>query len=470
MEKPVEPKKGNKNLLIGIIAVAIVVVLVGTFVGLDYKNLVAPSTSTSNQQLYVYTGVSGPANSEHLLGGCVIAEMKGGSAPPASAQLMAYLMNPLVQKNCEAATGFIPVDKGSYTSTPSSSVPSIYSPSNATVTVSYYTSMSAADQSYVSGVISNFEKTYPNINVQVSFITASSIVEEVSSLVTSNSRANVVMTIDNLDVGVLFYDGYLARINPTTITAGEGTISTITNLNNYETQVFGGVYFLTQLVNIPLVWVDYTALKNAGISQVPTTYTQLMTDAKTLDKKYGQGMINFQGHGGASTPTEMYQWMVQFGGNPMLFNDTGDIQAMEYIYNLSAYFSPDYKTSYWATYTGLASNTYSMMYYQWPGSVNLTKLGMKMYSSNDTVANTSLAAINGGVFLRSPVSWISEWNTIMDKAWVKIIESGSVTSYTQIPALMTHYNTDMYNYLVEFYSQSVANNYEAGMYAPVEGS
>ena len=111
-----------------------------------------------------------------------------------------------------------------------------------------------------------------------------------------------------------------------------------------------------------------------------------------------------------------------------------------------------------------------MMYYQWPGSVNLTKLGMKLQSSNDTVSNTSLAAIKGGVFLRSPVSWIGEWNTIMDKAWVKIIESGGVTSYTQIPSLMTHYNQEMYNYLVEFYSQSVANNYEAGVYAPVEGS
>lgn len=470
MEQPVEPKGKRRNLLIGIIAIVIVVALVGTFVGLDYNNLVKPSTSTSSQQLYVYTGVSGPANSEHLLGGCVIAEMKGGSTPAASAQLMAYLMNPLVQKNCEEATGFIPVDQSSYTSSPSTNVPLIYQPSNATVTVSYYTSMSAADQSYVTGVISHFEELYKNINVQVSFITASSIVEEVSSLVASGSHANVVMTIDNLDIGVLFYDGYLAQINPATITAGEGTISTITNLNNYESHVFGGVYFLTQLVNIPLVWVDYTALKNAGISSVPTTYTQLMTDAKILDQKYGRGMINFQGHGGASTPTEVYQWMVQFGGNPMLFNDSGDVQAMEYLYNLSAYFSPDYKTSYWATYTGLASNTYTMMYYQWPGSVNLTKLGMKLYSNNDTVANTSLAAIKGGVFLRSPVSWIGEWNIIMDKAWVKIIESGTVTSYTQIPSIMTHYNTEMYTYLVQFYSQNVANEYESGYFAPVQGS
>jgi trehalose transport system substrate-binding protein len=467
MDNPIEPKEKKKNVLIPIVALIVVILVVGSFLALDYKNLVPAKKSTSTQQLYVYTGVSGPKNSEHLLGGCVVAEMTGGAKPAASAQLMAYLMNPAVQKACEAQTGFIPVDTSSYTSSPSTAVPSIYSSSNSTADVTYFTSMSTADEHYISGVITNFEKAYPNIVVSVSFITAASMVEEVSSLVTGGSHANVVMTIDNLDVGVLFYDGYLAQLNEATITAKEGTISSITNLTNYETNVFGGVYFLTQLVNIPLVWMDYTAMQGAGITKAPTNYLQLMTDAKILKSKYGVGEINFQGHGGASTPTEMYQWMVQFGGNPMLFNDTGDIQAMEYIYNLSAYFSPDYTTSYWATYTGLASNSYTMMYYQWPGSVNLTKLGMTT-NSTDTVANQSLAAINGGVFLRSPVSWIGEWQTLMDKAWVSIVEHHT-SSYTNIPSILKTENQAMYSYLQTNFNHKTASAYENGTYAPIEG-
>ena len=188
-----------------------------------------------------------------------------------------------------------------------------------------------------------------------------------------------------------------------------------------------------------------------------------------MDKKYGVGEINIQGHGGSSTPTELYQWMVQFGGNPMMFNDSGDIQAMEYMYNLSQYFSPDYKTSYWATYTGLASNSYTMMYYQWPGSVNLTKLGMKSYNSTDTVANVSLKAIQGGVFLRSPVSWIGQWQTLMDKAWVKIVED-HVSSWTSIPSILQSENSAMNSFLQTNYNQQVANEYENGTYAPIEGA
>lgn len=467
MDNPVGPKKSNKNVLITVIAVIVVIVVVSSFFALDYNNLVKPTKHVSST-IYVYPGVSGPKNSDHLLGGCVVAEMKGGSTPAASAQLMAYLLNPAIQKECAAHTGFLAVDSSSYTSSPSTSVPTIYAASNTSVDISYYTSISTSDESYVTSVMKNFMTAYPNIHVTSSFITASSMVEEISSLVTGHSHANVVMTIDNLDVGVLFYDGYLASLTGISNTISDGHfISQIQNLDNYESTVFGGIYFFTQLTNIPLVWIDYTALQGAGITNVPTTYTALYSDAKTLYKKYGVGEINFQGHGGASTPTELYQWMVQFGGNPMLFNDTGDIQAMSYIYNLSAYFSPDYTTSYWATYTGLASNSYTVMYYQWPGSVNLTKLGMAPYNASDTVSNQSLASMKLGVFLRSPVAWIGQWQTYMDNAWEKIVVDKSGLS--SIPSILSTCNANMASYLASNYNNEVAANYTAGMYAPVMG-
>jgi trehalose transport system substrate-binding protein len=393
----------------------------------------------------------------------------------ASEQLVAYLLTPSIQKSFEVNTGFIPVDQSAYNATPGSSVPSIYPSSSPTVDVTYYTSMSTADQSYISGVINNFEKAYPNIHVSTSYVAATSIVSAVQAEQSSTHHTNIVMTIDNLDVGTLFYEGYLANITSATsaITADAGVLSSISQLNNYETHVFGGIYFLTQLVNIPLVWMDWTAMTGAGITTAPTTYTQLFNDAKTLYNKYGVGEVNFQGHGGASTATELYQWMVQFGGNPMVFNSTGDIHAMEYLYNLSPYLSPDYATSYWATYTGLASNSYTMMYYQWPGSVNLTALSMKPYNSTDTALNASLAAIKGGVFLRDPVVWINQWQVYMDNAWTAIIVDHSTTSYNQIPSILSSENSAMYNYLYNttglpgLYGPTVAHEYENGYFQPV---
>ncbi len=477
MEKEPVPKQEKKKTWIGVLVVVIVIVLVGSFIGLDHSKLFPSTTTSTSQVLYVYPGVSGSNNSNHLLGGCVIAIANNTPNMKASEQLVAYLMTPSIQKSFEINTGFIPVDQSSYNTTPASSVPLIYSSSSPSVTVTYYTSMSAADSSYIHGVINSFEGTYTNIHVTTSFVTATSIVSAVQAEQSSGHYTNIVMTIDNLDIGTLFYEGYLANItsSASSITADAGVLSSITQLNNYETHVFGGIYFLTQLVNIPLVWMDWTAMTGAGITTAPTTYTQLFNDAKTLYDKYGVGEVNFQGHGGASTATELYQWMVQFGGNPMVFNSTGDIHAMEYLYNLSAYLSPDYTTSYWATYTGLASNSYTMMYYQWPGSVNLTALSMKQYNSTDTALNASLSAIKGGVFLRDPVVWIDQWQIYMDSAWTDIVVDHSTTSYSSIPSILSSENTAMYNYLYNttssshpgLYGPTVAQEYESGYFQPV---
>ncbi|MCL4341678.1 MAG: ABC transporter substrate-binding protein [Candidatus Thermoplasmatota archaeon] len=475
MEKEPVPKQEKKKTWIGVLVVVIVIVLVGSFIGLDHSKLFPSTTTSTSQVLYVYPGVSGSNNSNHLLGGCVVAVANNGSTNAASEQLVAYLLIPSIQKSFEINTGFIPVDQSSYNATPSSSVPSIYSASSPTVSVTYYTSMSAADESYVNGVISNFETAYPNIHVSTSFVTATSIVSAVQTAEASKNVGNIVMTIDNLDVGTLFYEGDLLNLTSVTpaITADAGVLSSISQLNNYETNVFGGIYFLTQLVNIPLVWMDWTAMTGAGITTAPSNYTQLFNDAKTLYDHYGVGEVNFQGHGGASTATELYQWMVQFGGNPMVFNSTGDIHAMEYLYNLSPYLSPDYSTSYWATYTGLASNSYTMMYYQWPGSVNLTALSMKPYNSTDSALNASLAAIKGGVFIRDPVVWIDQWQIYMDSAWTDIVVDHSTTSYSSIPSILSSENTAMYNYLynttgpANLYGPAVAHEYEKGYFQPV---
>ena len=467
------PKPEKKKTWIGIVVVVVVVVLIGSFIGLDYNHLFPSSTS---QVLYVYPGVSGPDNSNHLLGGCVVAIAANGTAPAASEQFVAYLLTPSVQTGFEVNTGFIPVDNSSYTASPSATVPAIYN-SSTPVSIDYYTSMSTADEHYINSVITAFESLYPAITVNPSYVPASSIVTEVQAEEQGNQHQSIVMTIDNLDVGTLFYEGYLANLTSSAnyITHDAGTISTVSNLTNYETHVFGGIYFLTQLVNVPLVWMDWTAMTNAGITTAPTTYTQLFSDAKVLYDKYGVGEINFQGHGGSSTATELYQWFVQFGGNPMTFNSSGDIAAMEYLYNLTPYLSPDAATSYWTTYTGLASNSYTMMYYQWPGSVNLTALSMKPYNSSDTALNESLAALKGGVFLRDPVVWIGQWQIYMDNAWTQIVIDHGTTSYSSIPSILSSENHAMFNYLnnttnptgLKLYGHSVAQAYENGSFQPV---
>ncbi len=473
MKNPNEEDSKGKGNTKKILAIVIAVVVIGVAIAVGYHYL-APKP-VKQQTLAVYPGPAGPVNSEHLLGGCVIAEANtsGLTSTDISAmnQFAAYMLSPEVQFTCEQATGFIPISTHNVTG---SDVPSIYSSTAATVSITYFTSISPSDYTTTQKLISNFERLYPNIKISATDELATSIISNVEADIHAGSTTPIVVSIDNLDVGVLAYGhykgaSYLLNMSDYKQVMPKSVIPSVTNLTNTEFSIFGAIPFITQIINTPLVWIDMTALNSIGITHEPQNYTALYNDAKTLYTKYGRGMINFQGHGGASTPTELYQWFVQFGGNPVVFNDTHDIQAMYYIYNLSKYFTPEYKTSYWATYKGLAANKYSMMDYQWPGSVDLKTIGMNtsLVSGPNSVLNVSIKAISEGVFIRDPVPWISEWQILMDNAWTSLITSGSSQNYTTIAHTLGAENSAMYNYLLSNDNYTVAHDYEIGMYKPI---
>ncbi|BCU67718.1 hypothetical protein HS7_11550 [Sulfolobales archaeon HS-7] len=236
------------------------------------------------------------------------------------------------------------------------------------ITINYYDDLAPSEAKvFESVVIPMFEKENPNIKINYVDESASDIVSSVESLEEGHDVGPTIIAEDNMVIGELLYGGYLMNItNVSSSIMPSQMIPSMTNLVNYEVKAFHGVFFIPLRANIPLVFYNKTALESAGITQPPSTLQQLLQDAQTLYQKTGIKPVMFQGHGGASTPTELFQWMVQFGGNPMVLNDSGDIQTFQYIYNLSAYFNPDYIHGYWGSYKGLADGSYYILDYQWP--------------------------------------------------------------------------------------------------------
>ncbi len=258
--------------------------------------------------------------------------------------------------------------------------PASTSSSSKNVSLTYFDDLAPSESSYMTAtVLPAFEAQYPNITVVYSNLAASNIVTEVEALVNGHDVGTTVIAEDNLVIGELVYGGYLMNMSSIASTFEPTTmIPSMAGIANYELKAFGGTYFVPLRANVPLFWYNASALSAAGISAPPTTLAQLTSDAQTLAAAHGNvGQLMFQGHGGASTPTELFQWLTQFGGNPMLFNNAGDLQAFQYLYNLSAYFNPGYTQGYWGTYTGLANGGYAMVDYQWPYIYSdLLSLGM----------------------------------------------------------------------------------------------
>jgi trehalose transport system substrate-binding protein len=420
--------------------------------------------------------------------------------------------------------------------------------SSSKVAVTFYESLAPSESSYFQNtLIPQFERLYPNITVNFVNLPSGQPPQEIVTLVQSNDVGASLVGLDNLAVGEVIYGAggpYIMNLAPMINNIlPSGLIPSAVKMINYENTVFHATYFIPFRSNIPLVWYNKAVFAQAGISSPPANDAQLLQDAQMIYNKTGTGPVMFQGagltggHTGASTGTELYQWMVQFGGNPFVFNDSGDIAAWEYLYNLSAYFNPQYTSGYWGSYSGLASGTYSILDYQWPyiyglltnstykmtnstlgvypgpaGPANdyhllggdvlvipkgathlsaietLAKFLLSAQAQRETLLNLSWVAVNSaayqnlpasfsvvgsalqqaiteGVFLRNPTPWITIWNAYASKAFYEIIVNH--VNFSQIPSILSSYNSEMYTYLQTNYNTTVANTYEAGGYQPI---
>ncbi|MCY0850458.1 ABC transporter substrate-binding protein [Sulfuracidifex metallicus] len=239
---------------------------------------------------------------------------------------------------------------------------------NGKIVINYYDDLAPSEAKvFDNTIIPLFEKEYPNITVKLHVESASDMVGTIKALVEGNDVGSTVIAEDNMIIGELIYANDLMDITPyMSSLPTSNLIPSMVNLMNYEEHVYHSVYFIPFRGNIPLVWYNETVMKEVGITSPPSNWSQLMNDAQLIYQKTGVKPVMFQGHGGASTSTELYQWMVQAGGNPFVFNDSGDIKAFTYLDRLSAYFNPDYIHGYWGNYKGLANGKYYILDYQWP--------------------------------------------------------------------------------------------------------
>ena len=342
--------------------------------------------------------------------------------------------------------------------------------SSNTVHVQFYSSLAPSEASYMNNtIIPQFEKAYPGIQVTLVNVGSGDVSTDVLAMEQSGNVGPVVAAQDNLEIGQLIYSssgnvlmnltGTSSAILPQTM------IPAALNLTNYEKQVFGGIYFFPFRGNVPLVFYNKTSFSAAGISAPPANYTQLLKDAKTLYNKSGSGQITIQGgstngvRGGSSTATEMYQMMVQFGGNPLYLKDSGDIAAMQYLYNLSPYLNSGYHSGYWGTYSGLATGKYSMVDYQWPyvynslisSPYNMTNNTLGFYpgpagpvNANHVLGGDVLFIPKGATNVPSLEAFISfllspkaQQETLLNLSWVAI----NSAAYNNLPAQYTAIDT-----------------------------
>jgi len=295
--------------------------------------------------------------------------------------------------------------------------------SSSSATVTYYDDLSSSEATFMTSIlIPEFEAAHPNIQINYVNIDAGDMVTKIAALVQAGDVGTTLIAEDNLDIGELIYSSTGNDLmNLTSIAPAiqpSSLIPSMAGVVSYESKAFGGEYFLPFRANTPLVWLNTTALGAAGLSttQGPQTFADLYSDAQKLPGT----PVMFQGGYGDDTATEMFQWDVQFGGNPMVYDDAGDTAAMSYLYNLSAYMNPGYKEAIYSEYAGLAQGKYDILDYQWPyvyslltgGNTSFTPMNantLLVYPGPNGTGSNAAAHVIGGDVLAVPVGATNLW-------------------------------------------------------------
>jgi trehalose transport system substrate-binding protein len=130
------------------------------------------------------------------------------------------------------------------------------------------------------------------------------------------------------------------------------------------------LYFMPYRPNVQITYYNRDKFKKYGL-RPPRNWTELLEVGKVFMAKERVGKILFKAYGGVPTATQLYEWIVSAGGDPLSINDAGCINTFAYLQELRPYFSPDsIRAKYDTSNEYLARNSAYIMQ-NWPFGVRV---------------------------------------------------------------------------------------------------
>ncbi len=208
-------------------------------------------------------------------------------------------------------------------------VPTVQSSASSSIVLtetSYYTSVAdnGSIYTYLNTLFSNFEKSHPGITIKREDIvnTGNNYITKVAEEAAAGNLPDVLM-VDNPTLPTLASYGVLAPLN----SIGTDLISTVAPAHQVEAKFNGTVYGYPLYTNSIALFYNKAILSAANI-QPPTTWAQLLTDAKALTTPAHYG-IAFSGETcGGCNVWQFLPFLLSNGGSLTRLTTPQSVQAL----------------------------------------------------------------------------------------------------------------------------------------------
>lgn len=167
----------------------------------------------------------------------------------------------------------------------------------------------------------------------------------------------------------------------------------------------GKLYFFPYRPNVQIAYYNAPRFEQHGLSP-PRTWAELLRVARTFKEKEGMGRVLFKAWGGGPTVTQLYEWIVSAGGNPLVLTDPETVEAFRFLQRLWPYLAPDSRRAKWDTTNQFLAQESAYLAQNWPFGIRLLikdygKTAIKTYSG--WAGPVREAHVIGGEVLGIPV-------------------------------------------------------------------
>lgn len=132
----------------------------------------------------------------------------------------------------------------------------------------------------------------------------------------------------------------------------------------------GATYFLPYRPNVQIAYYDAERFAAAGL-QPPETWEALLAAAKQFQTADGIGRVLLHGALDLNTTTHLVEFIWAAGGDPLVLNDAGSVQALTFLQRLAPALAPETRRATWNTTNTFLATGAVYLARNWPFGARL---------------------------------------------------------------------------------------------------
>ncbi|MGD1997047.1 MAG: extracellular solute-binding protein [Anaerolineae bacterium] len=237
--------------------------------------------------------------------------------------------------------------------------------------ITFITQVSEEEEAAIEELAAMFEED-TGIHVNVQFMDATDMQALLQSQIEADNITVDVMAQDNLRMEPFVRLGLIEDL-----TDREGEIDPEVFDGLIEGGKFdGSLYFIPYRTNVQITFYRTDIFEELGMDP-PTNWDEWRAACETFLEEYGEPRCLFKAafDPTAVNPTQMWEWIVSAGGDPLVLNDEGTVAAYEFLQGLQqdGLLHPDSAIAKWDTSNEVFARGDAFLMQNWPFGIGVIR-------------------------------------------------------------------------------------------------